>query len=140
MNTLVELLDANKESEKIAIVDRRDYRRFTCTYKRLHELCMRFVGLLDKHGVKKGDRVMVWAQNGLEYVIVLLGSYMAGVIVVPVDMRSDVALARSIDKHVKASLVFQTRIKPRVRAQRTILVEELLDEVERTEPGVRARV
>lgn len=53
------------------------------TYRELHGLCERFAsGLQNKLGVKKGDRVAIYARNYPEFIIALFGIAMVGAVYV----------------------------------------------------------
>ncbi|EFK11106.1 putative long-chain-fatty-acid--CoA ligase [delta proteobacterium NaphS2] len=55
------------------------------TYARLQDLSMRFAGALDGLGVKKGDRVMVYLSNCIQWLVAWLGIQKAGAVLVPVS-------------------------------------------------------
>jgi long-chain acyl-CoA synthetase len=55
------------------------------SYSRLRELSERFAGALTDLGVKKGDRVMVYISNCIQWVIAFLGIQKAGAAIVPVS-------------------------------------------------------
>jgi len=134
MKTLRNLVQDLKGSGQIAIVDRKEYRRFLYTYDQLHSLSQKFAGFLHQNKVKKGDKLIVWLQNGIEYAVILLGSFLEGLVIVPVDARSNIDLVKKIQKEVKAKLIFQTRYKPRLSGANIIFIEELLDTLESTAP------
>ena len=55
------------------------------TYARLQDLSMRFAGALTELGVKKGDRVMVYLSNCVQWLAAFLGIQKAGAVLVPVS-------------------------------------------------------
>ncbi len=55
------------------------------TYARLQDLSMRFAGALTELGVKKGDRVMVYLSNCVQWLVAFLGIQKAGAVLVPVS-------------------------------------------------------
>ena len=55
------------------------------TYKRLKELSERFAGGLRKLGVKKGDKVLLYIPNCIQWVVAYLGIQKAGAVLVPVS-------------------------------------------------------
>jgi long-chain acyl-CoA synthetase len=55
------------------------------SYRRLRELSDRFAGALDGLGVRKGDRVMVYIANSVQWVIAFLGIQKIGAVIVPVS-------------------------------------------------------
>ncbi len=54
------------------------------TYRRLHDLSERFATGLNTLGVGKGDRVMVYIANSIQWVIAFLGIQKIGAVIVPV--------------------------------------------------------
>ena len=57
----------------------------TWTYGEVHDRARRLAGALAALGVKKGDRVALWAGNRAEFVEVLFGVPMLGAIASPLD-------------------------------------------------------
>ncbi len=55
------------------------------TYKRLRNLSERFAGALVNMGINKGDKVLVYIPNCIQWVIAYLGIQKAGAILVPVS-------------------------------------------------------
>jgi long-chain acyl-CoA synthetase len=55
------------------------------TYKRLKNLSQRFAGGLANSGVKKGDKVLLYIPNCIQWVVAYLGIQRAGAVLVPVS-------------------------------------------------------
>lgn len=55
------------------------------SYRRLQDLSNRFAGALKDMGVQKGDRVMVYISNCIQWVIAFLGIQKIGAVIVPVS-------------------------------------------------------
>jgi long-chain acyl-CoA synthetase len=55
------------------------------SYRRLRELSERFAGALSAMGIGKGDRVMVYIANSIQWVVAFLGIQKIGAVVVPVS-------------------------------------------------------
>ena len=55
------------------------------SYARLDELSRRFAGALQDLGIRKGDRVMVYIANCVQWVIAFLGIQRLGAVIVPVS-------------------------------------------------------
>ena len=54
------------------------------SYSRLRDLSLRFSGALQNMGVNKGDRVMIYVSNCIQWVIAFLGILMRGATAVPI--------------------------------------------------------
>jgi long-chain acyl-CoA synthetase len=70
-----------KYPERPAVV----YLGESFSYRRLHDLSERFAGALTDMGIAKGDRVMVYISNSIQWVIAFLGIQRIGAVVVPVS-------------------------------------------------------
>lgn len=55
------------------------------SYARLRDLSERFAGSLQEMGIKKGDRVMVYISNCIQWLIAFLGIQKMGAVIVPVS-------------------------------------------------------
>jgi long-chain acyl-CoA synthetase len=55
------------------------------SYRRLRELSERFAGALLDMGVKKGDRILIYISNCIQWVIAFLGIQKMGAVIVPVS-------------------------------------------------------
>ncbi|MDR1931121.1 MAG: AMP-binding protein [Treponema sp.] len=62
----------------------KDFTRWTFRY--LADQCRRIGRGLIKAGLKKGDRVALWAENRPEWMAVWLGTVITGCVIVPVDV------------------------------------------------------
>jgi len=69
-----------KYPDKAAVV----YLGETFTYRRLQDLSERFASGLAAIGIGKGDRVMVYIPNSIQWVIAFLGIQRCGAVIVPV--------------------------------------------------------
>ena len=88
---------------------RRGYRTESYTYG---EILSRVSGVardLHDHGVAKGDRVLVWGENGAEWVIVFWACVMRGVVVVPMDDAASSDFALRVAQKVDAKLLVVSR-------------------------------
>lgn len=74
MKTLGDLFKTFKErGNATAFVYRTGVRRFVFSYRDLHVLSLRMARLLEERGVKKGDRVVLWAPNSPWWGIIFWG-------------------------------------------------------------------
>ena len=66
------------------------------TFAELREEARSFGAALVAAGVEPGDRVAIWAFNSVEWVVAMLGSSLAGAVLVPVNTRFKGAEAADI--------------------------------------------
>jgi len=55
------------------------------SYERLRDLSERFAGALQELGIQKGDRVMIYVSNCVQWVIAFLGIQRLGAVIVPIS-------------------------------------------------------
>ena len=55
------------------------------SYRRLRDLSERFAGALAEMGVKKGDRVMIYISNSIQWIVAFLAIQKMGAVIVPVS-------------------------------------------------------
>ncbi len=90
MNTLVDLLDHSVKdfSGRTAVTMRVGVRTVKYNYAKLEERAHAYAKFMGEHDVKKGDRVVIWGPNQPDWVAAMFGSFLAGAVVVPLDVRS----------------------------------------------------
>jgi long-chain acyl-CoA synthetase len=96
--------DFRKNAREIAIVRYQGVRRRVTTYGDLARLAGRFAALLEDRGIGTGDRVLLWAENGAEWIAAFYGCMLRGVMVVPLDAFGSVEFAERVAADVKPKL------------------------------------
>lgn len=136
MDTILDLLALfPSRGEQTAIVYRSGIRRRSCSYALLHDLSLRMNGLLERKGINPGDRVLLWAPNGLDWVVAFFGCIARGAIVVPVDFMSGEERAAAVADHSGALLAICSRIKgASLRGVETLTVEDVHEILPRCTP------
>jgi long-chain acyl-CoA synthetase len=94
---------------EMAYRQRRGYRTESFTYGEVLELALGFARKLGTLGISKGDRVMLWGENGAEWVAAFFGCALAGVVVVPMDDGAATDFARRVFHQVEAKLLAGSR-------------------------------
>jgi long-chain acyl-CoA synthetase len=96
--------DFKKHPREIAIVRYQGVRRRETTYGQLAHLARRFAALLEDRGISSGDRVLIWAENGAEWIAAFYGCMLRGVMAVPLDAFGSTDFAARIVADVKPKL------------------------------------
>ena len=127
MRTLLELFQTFRHrGAKPAIIFRTGVRRLVFSYELLAILALKMNALLAEHGVREGDRVLIWAPNSPWWAIAFWGCVARKAIVVPVDFLSDPERAETIAGLTNVRLVISSRYKEqRVSGRPNVLAEEL---------------
>lgn len=87
-----------------ALVTKPTFRNRITTYSELDQQSARVARYLQRQGVVKGDRVLICAPNSPEWVQVFFGCQKAGVVVVPLDVRTAPAFAAAVARLTEAKL------------------------------------
>ena len=129
MQTLLDLFDTfPRHGDRTAIIHRTGVRRFVTTYGEVHDLALRCAALLQRQGVRPGDRVLLWGPNSPAWAIAFWGVIARGAIAVPVDFMSGRERAETIARLTGSSLSFQSQAKgdPLGAVPVTLPLEEFL--------------
>jgi long-chain acyl-CoA synthetase len=105
--TLVD--DFKRHGDQIAIVSRRGLRKEITSYKELADLSGRFAALLESHKIVKGDRVLIWGENGAPWIAAFFGCILRGVVPVPIDVAGSESFAHRVAQEVDPKLVTGSR-------------------------------
>ena len=101
--TLVD--DFERHGKQTAVVERRGLRTERHSYGQLATLSRRFAHELAKRGIRKGDRVLIWGANRVEWIAAFFGCLLQGVIAVPLDDAGSMEFARRVEAEVGPKLI-----------------------------------
>ena len=103
METLADLIhEIERLDEREALRFYNGFRTWTLSYRSLYRRIAGFVDFLDRQGLRKGDRVLLWGENRPEWVTVFWAAVARGVEIVPVDFRASPRLVGRIQERVGA--------------------------------------
>ena len=97
--------DFRRYDRETAIVRYVGIRRRVTSYEEIARLAGRFAALLAARGIGLGDRVVLWGENGAEWVAAFYGCMLRGVIAVPLDAYGTAEFAERVAADVRPSLV-----------------------------------
>jgi len=95
---------ADKDAILYRCNQQKEFTRWT--YSRFGEECRRVARGLLKAGLKKGDRVVLWAENRPEWMAVWMGTAIAGICIVPIDFLVSEQECLNIIKITRAKAFF----------------------------------
>jgi len=98
--------DFRRYGRATAVVRYRGNRRSATSYGELAELAGRVAMLLVERGVGAGDRVLLWGENGAEWIAAFYGCALRGAVVVPLDAGGSAEFARRVCADVRPVLAF----------------------------------
>lgn len=131
MRTLIDLFaESVRDWEDLPAVALHESASSLWSYGELGDASRRVAAYLRSRGVEKGDRVILWAANGPEWVATFFGIQLLGAIAVPLDVRSREDLLCRIEEQTQPKQLVVGREQAaqltQRHADRTIL-EELPD-------------
>ena len=132
METVNDLLGAAvaRYGGQRALLIKPAFRTRTWRYRDLGEQVPRVARSLADRGLEKGDRVILWAVNRPEWAVGFLGAAHAGLVGVPLDVRSTDDFAAKVVAQTQPKLVLasrQTEEAARRLGLPIVLIESLPD-------------
>ena len=114
-DTLVEFLrtTAEKHASRDALLIKPVFRYLRWTYSRLWEDSGKVASLLQQRGLTKGDQVVLWGPNSPHWVLIFFGCVRAGVVVIPLDLRSAPDYVERVISRTDPKLAFTSRFTPK---------------------------
>jgi long-chain acyl-CoA synthetase len=111
-----------------AIVQQRGYRLQSCTYLELASRAVILRNALQSHGIRPGDRVLLWGPNSVEWIAAFWGCLLLGAVAVPLDDSSSPDFAVRVARDSQVKLIVASRSKPSPdRAMPVLVMEDLPD-------------
>jgi long-chain acyl-CoA synthetase len=95
--------------DKPALVHYMGYHRRSFTYGELKKLSHQMAVFLESLGLTKGDKVALWASNSPEWVTLMLGCSLMGLVLVPIDSLASESFAQTIFTKSKSCVLFHDR-------------------------------
>jgi long-chain acyl-CoA synthetase len=99
----------SRHASECAYKQKRGYRMESLTYGDVLRLAQSFAEELDRRGIAKGERVMLWGENSAEWVAAFFGCTLRGVVVVPMDDGASADFAARVFRQVEAKLLVSSR-------------------------------
>ena len=96
-------------ASECAYKQKRGYRMVSFTYGDVLRLAQAFARDLDRRGIAKGDRLMLWGENSAEWVAAFFACTLRGVVVVPMDDGASADFAARVFRQVHAKLLISSR-------------------------------
>lgn len=95
----------SRQAGETAVASQRGFRTERWTYGRIAEEASRFARELESRGIGKGDAVLLWGENGPEWMATFWGCVLRGAVAVPIDRISTADFAGRVAKQVNAKLL-----------------------------------
>ena len=104
-DSLATLLEEYRRyGRETAVIRYKGVRRKVTSYAEIAALAGRFAAFLEQRGVAVGERVLLWAENGAEWIAAFHGCIRRGVVAVPLDAYGSADFAARVCADVKPKL------------------------------------
>ncbi|MFN0167893.1 MAG: AMP-binding protein [Bryobacteraceae bacterium] len=94
--TLVDFLGDVAASDEEFLVYDDGYRSWRYRYREVAAAARGFAARLRREGLQPKDKLILWCENRPEWMVVLWGCLLEGVVVAPIDFRSSAELVRRV--------------------------------------------
>ena len=103
--TLIDFFDDLSRARGDFLVFDDGFRSRSHTYADVGRAARGFAARLERLGLTKGDKVVVWSENRPEWIVAFWGCLLIGVVVVPVDFRASQDFVSRVARIVRAKLI-----------------------------------
>ncbi len=101
--------DCGRWGRTTALAHRRGLRASSWSYARVRSTAFRIARELEARGVGRGDRVLLFAESGPEWIVAFLGSLLRGAVLVPLDAGSAPDFVARVIEQTRPRLAFADR-------------------------------
>ena len=114
-STIVDFLrgTVDRHGPRDALLFKPGFRYQCWSYERLWRESGQVATLLQRRGLSRGDQVIVWGPNCPQWVLVFFGCMRAGVVAVPLDLRSAPDYVERVISRITPKLAFTSRFTPK---------------------------
>ncbi len=114
-DTVVDLLReaVGRHGSRDALLIKPAFRYVRWSYKQLWEDSGRVATLLQRRGLVKGDQAILWGPNSPHWVLAFFGCIRAGVVLVPLDLRSAPDYVARVVSRTDPKIAFTSRLTPK---------------------------
>ena len=113
--TIVDFLQGAVEryGSRDALLFKPAFRYQRWSYSRMWDESGQVATLLQQRGLTKGDQVVLWGPNSPQWVLIFFGCIRAGVILIPLDLRSAPDYVARVMSRTDAKMAFTSRLTPK---------------------------
>src|SRR5436190_9108203 len=111
LQSTVDSLSEHGDKTALLVFGKKDRHRWS--FEKLADCARSFANGLAKDGFKRGDTVILFAENSPEWIVTALGIIRAGMVAVPLDVQlGDKTLVHILrDSHARALITTQKRVE-----------------------------
>ena len=114
-DTIVDFLHeaTTQHGSRDALLIKPAFRYIRWSYDQLWEDSGRVATLIQRRGLVKGDQAILWGPNSPHWVLAFFGCLRAGVVLIPLDLRSALDYVARVISRTDPKLAFVSRLTPK---------------------------
>ena len=118
-DTIVDFLQeaVTRHGSRDALLIKPAFRYLRWSYDKLWEDSGRIATLLQRRGLEKGDQAILWGPNSPHWVLAFFGCLRAGVVLIPLDLRSAPDYVARVISRTDPKIAFISRLTPKEDVQ-----------------------
>ncbi len=116
---------ADRYKGRTAVKIRPRFRVISWTYSELFRHSALVAQLLERKGIRKGDKVLLWALNSHLWVASFFGIQLKGAVAVPINAQNTRGFVEKIIGQTGAKLVIKSSRLPAIKGIGTIQIEDV---------------
>jgi len=97
---------ADAHGDRLAYIQRMGFRAQRFTFADVHKMACHAASLIERAGVRPGDRVLIWAPNSPMWVGAFFGCQLKGAVAVPLMVQNTAEFVVKIAEVTEASVLF----------------------------------
>jgi len=129
------IAEFRRHGRQTALLSSRGYRTERWSYAELLDTAAAFAGELDRRGIAKGERILLWGDDSPEWVAAFLGCALSGVVAVPMDRSAPPEFVSRVAAQVHPRLALLGRHQPAVQIAPEFFILDDLREAVATRPA-----
>ena len=104
-DTLIDFFGDLSHARGEFLVYDNGFRSRGYSYAEVARAARGFASRLHEHGLRKGDKIVVWSENRPEWIVAFWGCLLRGIVVVPIDYRASPDFLARVSRIVAARLI-----------------------------------
>ena len=125
-DTLIDFFGDLSHARGEFLVYDNGFRSRGYSYAEVARAARGFASRLHEHGLRKGDKIVVWSENRPEWIVAFWGCLLGGVVVVPIDYRASPDFLVRVSRIVAARVILAGQDVPAL-APRALVYARRID-------------
>jgi long-chain acyl-CoA synthetase len=128
--TLAQIVEGfYQQGSDTAYVCRRGYRILRWSYRKIAEVAYQLAREFQARGIGSGDKVVLWGDDGPEWVVSFFACVLRGAVVVPMDRSCTLDFVQRVSLQIHPRLFLCSQTQPKIGPEAPVLTLEFLTDM-----------